>query len=163
VRRFLHFLPSSNREPAPRRDTTDDAARQIPALDTLIPDNPNLPYDIRELVTRVCDEEDFFELQEDFAANIVIGFGRMNGDTVGFVANQPMVLAGCLDINASRKARNTAASSNTEQNFCLLTVKLRYPRLPSSRARLMEALTMSCHPNICAAISTMPIRLQRLP
>jgi len=104
VRRFLHFLPSSNREPAPRRDTTDDAARQIPALDTLIPDNPNLPYDIRELVTRVCDEEDFFELQEDFAANIVIGFGRMNGDTVGFVANQPMVLAGCLDINASRKA-----------------------------------------------------------
>lgn len=82
----------------------DDAARLIPALDTLIPDNPNLPYDIRELVTRVCDEEDFFEIQADFAANIVIGFGRMNGDTVGFVANQPMVLAGCLDINASRKA-----------------------------------------------------------
>ena len=104
VRRFLHFLPPNNREPAPKRQTLDDAARQIPALDTLIPDNPNLPYDIRELVTRVCDEEDFFELQPDFAANIVIGFGRMNGDTVGFVANQPMVLAGCLDINASRKA-----------------------------------------------------------
>lgn len=104
VRRFLHFLPASNREPAPRRQTMDDAGRQIPALDTLIPENPNLPYDIRELVTRVCDEEDFFELQADFAANIVIGFGRMNGDTVGFVANQPMVLAGCLDINASRKA-----------------------------------------------------------
>ena len=97
-------MPASNKEPAPKRQTMDDAARQIPALDTLIPDNPNLPYDIRELVTRVCDEEDFFEIQADFAANIVIGFGRMNGDTVGFVANQPMVLAGCLDINASRKA-----------------------------------------------------------
>ena len=104
VRRFLHFLPSSNREPAPRRDTCDDPARQIPALDSLIPANANLPYDIRELVNRVCDEEDFFEIQADFAANIVIGLGRMNGDTVGFVANQPMVLAGCLDINASRKA-----------------------------------------------------------
>jgi len=104
VRRFLHYLPASNREPAPHRHTVDDASRQIPALDTLIPDNPNLPYDIRELVSRVCDEEDFFEIQADFAANIVIGFGRMNGATVGFVANQPMVLAGCLDINASRKA-----------------------------------------------------------
>ena len=104
VRRFLHFLPSSNREKAPRRDTCDDPARQIPALDSLIPANPNLPYDIRELVSRVCDEEDFFEIQAEFAANIVIGLGRMNGDTVGFVANQPMVLAGCLDINASRKA-----------------------------------------------------------
>ncbi|NND91781.1 MAG: acyl-CoA carboxylase subunit beta [Granulosicoccus sp.] len=104
VRRFLHFLPSSNQEPAPRRDTADDPGRQVMALDTLIPANPNLPYDIRELVTGVCDEEDFFEIQEDFAANIVIGLGRMNGETVGFVANQPMVLAGCLDINASRKA-----------------------------------------------------------
>ncbi len=104
VRRFMHFMPSSNREVAPRRDTTDDPGRDIPALNTLIPSNPNLPYDIKELVTRVCDEEDFFEIQADFAANIVIGFGRMNGDTVGFVANQPMVLAGCLDINASRKA-----------------------------------------------------------
>lgn len=104
VRRFLHFLPASNREPVPRRTTDDDAGREIPALNTLIPENPNLPYDMLELVTRVCDEEDFFEIQADFAANIVIGFGRMNGDTVGFVANQPMVLAGCLDINASRKA-----------------------------------------------------------
>jgi len=104
LRRFLHFLPSNNREKAPHRVTTDPAGREIPALDSLVPDNPNLPYDIRELVTGVCDESDFFELQADFAANIVIGFGRMNGETVGFVANQPMVLAGCLDINASRKA-----------------------------------------------------------
>lgn len=104
VRRFMHFMPSNNRTTAPKRETSDDPGRDIPALNTLIPDNPNLPYDIRELVRRVCDEEDFFEIQADFAANIVIGFGRMNGDTVGFVANQPMVLAGCLDINASRKA-----------------------------------------------------------
>ncbi|MBX2839865.1 MAG: acyl-CoA carboxylase subunit beta [Gammaproteobacteria bacterium] len=104
LRRFMHFLPQNNREPAPNRPTSDTPNRPVPALDTLVPDNPNLPYDIRELVTQVCDEEDFFELQADFAANIVIGLGRMDGETVGFVANQPMVLAGCLDINASRKA-----------------------------------------------------------
>jgi propionyl-CoA carboxylase beta chain len=104
LRRFMHFLPQSNRETAPTRSTADSPHRLIPALDTLVPENPNLPYDIRELVAQVCDEEDFFELQEDFAANIVIGLGRIDGETVGFVANQPMVLAGCLDINASRKA-----------------------------------------------------------
>jgi len=103
VRRFMHFLPPSNREPAPIRSTMDPPGREIPALNTLVPENPNLPYDIRELVSQVCDEEDFFELQAEYAANIVIGFGRLNGETVGFVANQPMVLAGCLDINASRK------------------------------------------------------------
>lgn len=104
LRRFLGFLPSSNREAAPHRETHDTPDRAIPALDSLVPDNPNLPYDIRELVRSVCDEEDFFELQADYAANIVIGLGRLNGETVGFVANQPLVLAGCLDINASRKA-----------------------------------------------------------
>ncbi len=104
IRRFMDFLPQSNRKSAPQRSSSDDPARIIPALNTMIPANPNLPYDMRELVTSVCDEEDFFEIQEQFAANIVIGFGRMNGETVGFVANQPMVLAGCLDINASRKA-----------------------------------------------------------
>ena len=103
VRRFMHFLPSNNREAAPLRSTMDPPGREIPALNTLVPENPNLPYDIRELVTQVCDEQDFFEIQEEFAANIVVGFGRLNGETVGFVANQPMVLAGCLDINASRK------------------------------------------------------------
>ncbi|MFK7890634.1 MAG: acyl-CoA carboxylase subunit beta [Granulosicoccus sp.] len=104
VRRFVNFLPANNREPAPRLDTSDDPAREIPALNTLIPENANLPYDMLELLRSVCDEEDFFEIQAEFAANIVIGFGRMNGYTVGFVANQPMVLAGCLDISASRKA-----------------------------------------------------------
>ncbi|PID61943.1 MAG: methylmalonyl-CoA carboxyltransferase [Gammaproteobacteria bacterium] len=104
IRRFLHFLPQNNRETAPFRPSMDPPDRQIHALDTLVPENPNLPYDMRELVKSVVDEEDFFELQPDFAANIIIGFGRMNGETVGFVANQPMVLAGCLDIAASRKA-----------------------------------------------------------
>ena len=73
-------------------------------LDTLVPDNPNKPYDMKELIGKLVDEGDFFELQPRFAANIVTGFGRMAGETVGFVANQPMVLAGCLDIDSSRKA-----------------------------------------------------------
>ena len=104
LRRFLRLLPRSNRERAPHRPTTDPVDRAIPALDTLAPDNPNLPYDMRELVVRVCDEEDFFEIQPDYAGNILVGFGRIGGETVGFVANQPLVLAGCLDIAASRKA-----------------------------------------------------------
>jgi len=75
-----------------------------PSLDTLVPDNPNKPYDIKELILKVADEGDFFEIQEAFAKNIVTGFGRMAGRTTGFIANQPMVLAGVLDSDASRKA-----------------------------------------------------------
>ncbi|MGE0424333.1 MAG: acyl-CoA carboxylase subunit beta [Reyranellaceae bacterium] len=104
LRRFYDFLPLSNREKAPNRPTSDSALRDDPSLDTLVPANPNKPYDIKELILKVCDEGDFFELQADYAGNIVTGFGRMNGDTVGFVANQPMVLAGCLDIDSSKKA-----------------------------------------------------------
>ena len=104
LRRFVDFLPASNREGPPQRDWQDPVDRSEPSLDTLVPDNPNKPYDIKELILKVADDGDFFELQPDHAANIVIGFGRMAGRTVGFVANQPMVLAGCLDINSSRKA-----------------------------------------------------------
>jgi propionyl-CoA carboxylase beta chain len=104
LRRFYDFLPLNNREKAPTRPTSDDWARDDFSLDTLVPANPNKPYDIKELILKVCDEGDFFELQADYAGNIVIGMGRMNGDTVGFVANQPMVLAGCLDIDSSKKA-----------------------------------------------------------
>ena len=104
LRRFVDFLPPSNREEPPQRDWEDPADRPEPSLDTLVPDNPNKPYDIKELILKVADDGDFFELQPDHAANIVIGFGRMAGRTVGFVANQPMVLAGCLDIASSRKA-----------------------------------------------------------
>ncbi len=104
LRRLYDFLPLSNREAPPVRETSDPWDRQEPSLDTLVPDNPNKPYDIKELILKVVDEGDFFEIQPDYAANIVIGFARMEGRTVGIVANQPMVLAGCLDIASSRKA-----------------------------------------------------------
>ncbi|MET0154709.1 MAG: acyl-CoA carboxylase subunit beta [Rickettsiales bacterium] len=104
TRRLVNFLPSSNRSGVPTRPTHDYADRLDLSLNSLAPDNPNKPYDIKDLLHRIVDEGDFFELQPDYAKNIVIGFGRMEGSTVGFVANQPMHLAGCLDIDASRKA-----------------------------------------------------------
>ena len=104
VRRFMGFLPSSNREGSPPRTFEDPVDRLEPSLDTLVPASPNKPYDMRELILKTVDESDFFELQSDFARNIITGFARMAGATVGIVANQPMVLAGCLDIDSSRKA-----------------------------------------------------------
>ena len=104
MRRLIDFLPASNREKAPERESFDDIERTEDSLDTLIPSNPNQPYDIKELILKVVDEGDFFELADTFAKNIVTGFGRVAGKTVGFVANQPMVLAGVLDSDASRKA-----------------------------------------------------------
>ena len=104
LRRFIDFLPTSNVDEAPQRQAMDPVTRTEPSLDTLIPDNPNKPYDMHELITKVVDDGDFFELKPDFAGNILIGFGRMDGSTVGIVANQPMVLAGCLDIQSSVKA-----------------------------------------------------------
>ena len=104
LRRFIDFLPASNRERPPRRPTSDIAEREESSLDSLIPGDPNKPYDMKELIYKIVDENDFFELQPDYAQNIVIGFARMEGSTVGVVANQPMVLAGCLNIQASIKA-----------------------------------------------------------
>jgi propionyl-CoA carboxylase beta chain len=104
MRRLIDFLPSSNRDDVPEWPSFDDAERLDKSLDTLIPDNPNKPYDIRELILKVADEGDFFEIQGAHAANIVTGFGRIEGRSVGFVANQPLVLAGVLDSDASRKA-----------------------------------------------------------
>jgi propionyl-CoA carboxylase beta chain len=104
MRRLFDFLPLSNREKAPVRPFFDDPARIEPSLDTLVPQNPNQPYDMKELILKIADEGDFFEIQRDHAGNIVTGFIRIEGQTVGVVANQPMVLAGCLDIDASRKA-----------------------------------------------------------
>ena len=104
LRRFMDFLPSSNRKAPPQRVTTDPADRPEPSLDSLVPSNPNKPYDMKELITKVVDEEDFFERQPNFAGNILIGMARMHGQVVGIVANQPMVLAGCLDIDSSKKA-----------------------------------------------------------
>ena len=104
ARRFMDFLPASNREKPPVWPTDDPLIRREMSLDTLVPDNPNKPYDMKELIRKVADEEEFFELQPDYAANIVIGFIRLDGSPVGVVANQPMVLAGCLDINAATKS-----------------------------------------------------------
>jgi propionyl-CoA carboxylase beta chain len=104
MRRLIDFLPANNEAGPPEWPSEDDVERVEPSLDTLVPDNPNKPYDIKELILKVADEGDFFELQEPFAKNMVTGFGRVAGRTVGFVANQPMVLAGVLDSDASRKA-----------------------------------------------------------
>jgi propionyl-CoA carboxylase beta chain len=104
MRRLMDFLPTSNLSGVPELPTRDPWDREEISLNTLIPDNPNKPYDIKELIEKVVDEGDFFEVQETFARNIVIGFARMEGRTVGIVANQPMVLAGVLDSDASRKA-----------------------------------------------------------
>jgi propionyl-CoA carboxylase beta chain len=104
LRRFFNYLPLSNKEKPPtlrsaRRDEAPDYS-----LDTLVPANPNQPYDMRELIRKIADDGEFFELQPDYAKNILIGFGRVEGQTIGVVANQPLVLAGCLDIKASIKA-----------------------------------------------------------
>src|SRR3569623_1737022 len=103
VRRLIDFLPLSNREKPPVRESFDEPYRDEPSLDTLVPANPNKPYDMKALILKVVDAADFFEISPDFAKNIVVGFARMDGQPVGIVANQPQTLAGVLDIDASRK------------------------------------------------------------
>ncbi len=103
ARDFIDYLPASNREEVPERPTADAWDREEPSLDTLIPASAATPYDMHELIRKTVDEGEFFELQPAHAANIIIGFGRIEGRTVGIVANQPTVLAGCLDIAASKK------------------------------------------------------------
>jgi propionyl-CoA carboxylase beta chain len=104
VRRLFDFLPLNANEKAPHVATFDTIDRRDDALDTIIPDSPNKPYDMREVVLRLADEGDFLELQKEHAGNILTGFIRIDGNTIGVVANQPLVLAGCLDINSSKKA-----------------------------------------------------------
>ena len=103
IRELLAFLPSNNMETPPRRIPTDDPARRDESLRSLVPTDPNKPYDIRDLVRSNLDDGYFFEVQALYAPNIVVGFGRLDGATVGIVANQPLSMAGCLDINASMK------------------------------------------------------------
>lgn len=103
VRRLVDFLPLNNRQPAPTRPFFDDVDRVETSLDTLVPENPNTPYDMKELILKIADEGDFYEIQQEFAKNIITGFIRLEGQTVGVVANQPMVLAGVLDIDSARK------------------------------------------------------------
>ncbi|MFW6051041.1 MAG: acyl-CoA carboxylase subunit beta [Myxococcota bacterium] len=104
IRELLSFLPSNNHEAPPVRECTDPIDREEPELDELVPTDPMKPYDIKKVIEMVVDEHDFFEVQEHYAKNIVIGFARFGGHPVGIVANQPMVLAGTLDIDASIKA-----------------------------------------------------------
>ncbi|SIS77213.1 propionyl-CoA carboxylase carboxyltransferase subunit [Roseivivax lentus] len=104
VRRLVDFLPLNNREKPPVRPFFDEPGRVEASLDTLVPENANTPYDMKELIHKVADEGDFYEIQAEFAKNIITGFIRLEGQTVGVVANQPMVLAGCLDIDSARKA-----------------------------------------------------------
>jgi propionyl-CoA carboxylase beta chain len=104
VRRLIDFLPLNNREKPPVRPFFDDPARIEESLDTLVPANANTPYDMKELIEKIADEGDFYEIQAEYAKNIITGFIRLEGRTVGVVANQPMVLAGVLDIDSARKA-----------------------------------------------------------
>jgi len=103
VRELLSYLPQNNREDPPRRKVTDPDDRMDPQLDTVVPEASNQPYDIKDVILRVVDEGEFLEVQEHFARNIVVGLARLDGRTVGIVANQPAYLAGCLDINSSDK------------------------------------------------------------
>ncbi len=104
IRELLNYLPSNNMEDPPFKPTNDDSLRTESALDSIVPENPNKPYDIKDVIRLVVDDGDFYEIQEEYAANIVIGFAHLGGFAVGIVANQPMVLAGVLDIKASEKA-----------------------------------------------------------
>jgi propionyl-CoA carboxylase beta chain len=103
MRRLIDFLPANNLDGVPELPSFDDPLRADMSLDTLVPDNPNKPYDMKELILKVVDEGDFFEIQEAYAKNIITGFARIEGRTIGVVAQQPMVLAGVLDADASRK------------------------------------------------------------
>ncbi|MGH1407861.1 MAG: acyl-CoA carboxylase subunit beta, partial [Rhodomicrobiaceae bacterium] len=104
IRRLFDFLPLSNEAELPILETNDPADRIEMSLDTIVPENPNQPYDMHEVIQKIADEGDFFEIQKDHAGNILCGYIRLNGSTVGVVANQPMVLAGCLDIDSAKKA-----------------------------------------------------------
>lgn len=104
IRTLLSYLPNNNLETAPAIEPSDDPNRMDEALDTVIPDNPNMPYDMHDVIAGIVDQGSFFEVQEHFAKNLLIGFARVDGMSVGVVANQPKVMAGCLDVNASDKA-----------------------------------------------------------
>jgi len=103
IKILLSYLPDNNMEDPPIVETGDDPQRLCPELDSIIPDNPKAGYDMKEVISAIVDDGDFFEIQELYAANAIVGFARLNGRSVGIIANQPLVLAGCLDINASDK------------------------------------------------------------
>ena len=178
VRELLSFIPSNNLEDAPRKACSDPTDRADEKLDSIVPDQSNQPYDIKDVIHSVVDDGYFFEVQEHYARNIVIGFARLNGRSIGIVANQPAVLAGTLDINASIKGarfvrfcdcfniplvtfedvpgflpeqiRSTAASLNMARSCSTRSPRRRSRRSRSSRGKLMAALTASWPQSISA-------------
>jgi acetyl-CoA carboxylase carboxyltransferase component len=104
IRKLLSFLPSNNSEKTPIIENGDTPNRVIEGLENIIPENSNKPYDMKEIIYEIVDNSDFYEVQPYFAQNIIIGFARINGESIGIIANQPKVMAGCLDINASDKS-----------------------------------------------------------
>ena len=158
VRRLIDFLPLSNREKPPVRESFDDPDRQEPSLDSLVPANPNKPYDMKELIYKVVDEADFFEISPDWAKNIVCGFARMDGEPIGIVANQPQVLAGVLDMNSARKAARFVRFCDAFKPLGHMAEVLRAGRVLvnfSSR----DALRYSCGPGPIPAADFRPQRL----
>ena len=120
IRRLLSYLPSNNMEQAPIFESEDDINRIIPELDTLVPENPNKPYDIMDVITAIVDQGEFLEYQPYYAKNIVTGYARINGRSIGIIANQPNMMAGCLDMNAGDKAARFIRTCNA-YNVPLLT------------------------------------------
>ncbi len=104
IKKLLSYLPDNNMEEPPYVPTHDSPSRTSPALDKIIPDNPMAAYDMKDLIREIVDDGEFFEVHELYAPNIIVGFARLNGHTIGIIANQPKVLAGCLDIDSSDKA-----------------------------------------------------------
>ena len=104
IRRLIGFLPSNNMEPAPIVETGDDPERTDESLNTICPDNSNMPYDMKSVIEKIVDNGDYYEVHQYYAQNIITCFARMDGQTVGIIANQPRVMAGCLDVNASDKS-----------------------------------------------------------
>ena len=104
IRRLIGFLPSNNMEPAPIVETGDDPERTDDSLNTICPDNSNMPYDMKSVIEKIVDNGDYYEVHQYYAQNIITCFARMDGQTVGIIANQPRVMAGCLDVNASDKS-----------------------------------------------------------
>ena len=104
ARELVDLLPANNMEKPPLKKTSDSPTRVCENLDSIVPEDPTKPYDVKDVITEILDDGGFLEVQENWAGNIVVGFGHLNGSTVGVVANQPKILAGCLDIDASDKA-----------------------------------------------------------
>jgi len=171
IRYLLGFLPSNNMEDAPLVDTGDDPTREDEGLNSLLPDNSNMPYDMKDVIAKTVDNGEYYEVQPFYATNIITCFARFDGQSVGIIANQPKVMAGCLDINASDKSsrfiRFCDAFNIPIVNFvdvpgfvmvlkcCMLTLKQQYQKLLLSLVKHTAVLTSLCVPKIWVLIKFM--------